>query len=66
MSLSRFSWLFEKDATNIRELEVIVPFKKVHLINTLTIRNGFLAVVNEKMVFVPAVVNEKPNHLAIK
>jgi 5-methylthioribose kinase len=38
----------------------------VHLINTLTIRNGYLAIINDKLVFTASFIKEKNNHLAIK
>jgi len=45
---------------------VILPFKKIHLINTLTLRCGHLAIIGDKLIFTSSFIKEKANHLAIK
>lgn len=42
-------WLFGK---NFESMEIILPFKKVRLIKTLTIRHGFIAIINDKLLFI--------------
>jgi len=37
----------------------------MRIINTLTIRTGQIAVINDKLVFVAAYIKEKHSHLAI-
>jgi hypothetical protein len=59
---SKLNWLNEKE----NYLDINLPFKKVNLINTLTIRNGYFAIVNDKLVFTPSYIKEKPTHIAIK
>jgi hypothetical protein len=53
ISKSRLTWLYEKEST----LDFVFPFRKVSLVNTLTIRSGELAVVNDKMVFTANYLN---------
>lgn len=45
---------------------MILPFKKIHLINTLTLRCGHLAIIGDKLIFTSSFIKEKANHLAIK
>lgn len=40
-------------------------FKKVRLIKTLTVRHGFLGIINDKLIFINSYYKEPPSHLAI-
>ena len=42
-----------------------MTFKKVSIINTLTARSGYLAVISENLVFISSKNTEKSSHLAI-
>jgi len=40
-------------------------FKKVRIINTLTVRSGFLAIISDNLVFICSSNKEKVSHLAM-
>lgn len=42
-----------------------MPFKKVRLIKTLTVRHGFLGIINDKLIFINAYYKESLSHLSI-
>lgn len=42
-----------------------MEFKKVRLIKTLTIRHGFLGIINDKLIFINSHYKEPPSHLSI-
>ena len=41
-------------------------FKKVRLIKTLTVRHGYISLINDKLVFITAFENERESHLSIE
>jgi hypothetical protein len=68
------AWLFPKQLASsginlgggtFRELEVVMPFKNVRLIKTLTTRHGYLGIINDKLLFTNAYYKEACSHLAI-
>lgn len=68
------NWLFSKSDINqnlpntnstIRELDIMMDFKKVRLIKTLTIRHGFLGIINDKLIFLNCYYKEPSSHLSI-
>ena len=43
----------------------VMGFKKVRIINTLTTRSGYLAIISDNLVFIGSKSKEKVSHLAM-
>lgn len=59
---SKKGWIVSKTDDS---LNFAMGFKKVKIINTLTVRNGYLAIISENLVFISSKNTEKTSYLAI-
>ena len=62
-------WLLANNNQNLNKpyegVDIMMSFKKVRLIKTLTVRHGYLGMINDKLVFIYAHHLEPESHLAI-
>jgi len=49
----------------IRPLDIYMNFKKVRMVKTLTVRHGYLCIINDRLLFINAHYKEMPSHLSI-
>ena len=61
IGVSKKNWITKGEDS----LNFIMGFKKIRIINTLTVRNGYLAIINESLIFISAKSTEKESYLAI-
>ena len=63
------SWLTVSNNQNSNKhyegLDIMMLFKKVRLIKTLTLRHGHIGIINDKLIFVNANLVEPETHLSI-
>jgi len=46
-------------------LYFVMGFKRIRIINTLTTRSGYIAIISDNLVFITSKLKEKTSHLAI-